>query len=49
MAKAKESMLGKMIAEKRVKKVTSIGKSTHTRVNSRNGKRNHKAYRGQGK
>ena len=31
------------------KKVTSIGKSTQTRVNSRDGKRMTKKYRGQGK
>ena len=33
----------------RNKKVTSIGKSTQTRVNSKSGKRQHKKYRGQGK
>lgn len=33
----------------RHKKVTSIGKSTQTRVNSKDGKRMQKKYRGQGK
>lgn len=48
MAK-KESATSRLIKERRVKKVTSIGKSSRTRVNSKAGKRSFKKYRGQGK
>jgi hypothetical protein len=46
---AKQSVLSRMIEEKRVKKVTSIGKSRLSRPKNKSAKRNHKVYRGQGK
>jgi len=43
------STLGRMIAERRVKKITSIGKSARSKPKNKSAKRNHKKYRGQGK
>ena len=48
MAKA-TSMMARIINERRVKKVTSIGKSIRSKPKQKSAKRNHKAYRGQGK
>lgn len=46
MAKASTGVSWKPVGHK---KVTSIGKSTQTRVNSKSGRKQHKKYRGQGK
>jgi hypothetical protein len=43
------SMMARMISERRVKKVTSIGKSIRSKPKNKSAKRNHKVYRGQGK
>jgi len=43
------STLARMIAEKRVKKVTSQGKSARSKPKNKSAKRSFKKYRGQGK
>lgn len=47
MAKTKESSLSSIIAERRVKKRTSIGNSTHSSYKGKHGKKT--KYRGQGR
>jgi len=43
------SMMSRMINERRVKKVTSIGKSIRSKPKNKSAKRNFKKYRGQGR
>jgi hypothetical protein len=43
------SMLSRMIQERRVKKVTSIGLSVRSKPKNKSAKRSFKKYRGQGK
>jgi hypothetical protein len=47
MASSKKATLSDTIAERRVKKRTSIGNSTHSAYKGKHGKK--KSYRGQGR